>query len=181
MKGLKNLSHIKKPDIVDTTTPSEKLEEVGQAQDSANEDLNPIYDHRAFLSQADQKSQDDYDKTVLALSGGALGISFAFIKDLLSSTPVYKAALLTAWITWTLSLCIVLLSYFTSRKSIRKGIEQVDRELETGKPIEGHFGGVFAKITGGLNVTSGILFVIGIAFFIAFVYFNLGGINVKTK
>ena len=43
---------------------------------------NALQKYRDFLIAAEQKSQEDYDKTVIALSGGALGISFAFATDI---------------------------------------------------------------------------------------------------
>jgi hypothetical protein len=38
-------------------------------------------DYRSLLVQTWQKAQDDFDKAVLSLSGGALGVSFIFLKD----------------------------------------------------------------------------------------------------
>lgn len=47
-----------------------------------------LHDHFKFLRDADQQAQTDYEKTVLSLSGGALGISFAFVKDIVGSKPL---------------------------------------------------------------------------------------------
>jgi len=43
-----------------------------------------LQEYRTHLVAAEQKAQEDYDKTVISLSGGALGISFAFIVDCIS-------------------------------------------------------------------------------------------------
>ena len=60
-----------------------------------------LKEYRNWLIAAEQKAQEDFDKTVLSLSGGALGISFAFVKDIVGDQPLIKTKfLLTAWIAW---------------------------------------------------------------------------------
>ena len=57
--------------------------------------------YREWLVVAEQKSQENFDKTVLTLSGGALGISFAFLKDIVGPQPIILSVfLLTAWFAW---------------------------------------------------------------------------------
>jgi len=47
-----------------------------------NENMNEnLQEYRKHLVAAEQQVQADFDKTVLSLSGGALGISFAFVKN----------------------------------------------------------------------------------------------------
>lgn len=124
--------------------------------------------YRSLLISAEQKSQEDYDKTVIALSGGALGISFAFVKDIVGSqslaTPVWLCA---AWIAWGLSVTLVLTSFYFSHLALRKAIKQVDENLESlyNKPP----GGFFTRVTQVLNVLDGLLFLIGVAFMVIFV------------
>ena len=57
--------------------------------------------YRESLEALKQKSQDSYDKTVLSLSAGALGLSFAFVKDIVGSWPPQAYAwLFAAWVSW---------------------------------------------------------------------------------
>jgi hypothetical protein len=51
-----------------------------------NEDLEK---YRDYLIEAERQTQRDYDKTVVALSGGALGLSFVFIRDVIGQTIGY--------------------------------------------------------------------------------------------
>jgi hypothetical protein len=46
--------------------------------------------YRALLVQTWQKTQDDIDKAILSLSGGALGVSFVFLKDIVGPAGAHK-------------------------------------------------------------------------------------------
>ncbi len=62
-------------------------------------------DYRHQLVILEQQSQTNFDKTLLTLAGGALGVSFAFVKDFLGGRPPTLAVLLlVAWLCWVLSL-----------------------------------------------------------------------------
>jgi len=69
-------------------------------------------DDRNILIAAEQKSQDDYDKTLVSLSGGALGISFVFIEQIIGDNKVISEwILISAWSVWCFSLasiCILI-------------------------------------------------------------------------
>lgn len=45
---------------------------------------------REHLVSAEQKSQEDLDKALLSLSGGALGVSLIFLKDVIGQGPQVK-------------------------------------------------------------------------------------------
>jgi len=130
--------------------------------------MNDTY--RDSLVQAELKSQDDYDKTIVSLSGGALGISVVFVKDIIGETePTIVWALVTAWAIWAASICAVIGSYFSSRMALRNAILRHDQKKKD-KIIDS----CSAKLTSFLNAVSGILFVVGIIFFIIFSANNLG-------
>ncbi len=129
-------------------------------------------DYRQHLVLAEQKAQEDYDKTVLSLSGGALGISFAFIEKILGPGNITSLSYLKcAWLLWGLSITAVLSSYFFSRLALRKAINQVDANevAQVRKP-----GGWLAWLTEVLNVTSGLCFLVGVVLITTFATSNLG-------
>lgn len=127
-------------------------------------------EYRNALIAAEQKSQDDYDKTIVTLSGGALGISVVFIKDIIGSTdPISVWAVITAWSLWAASITSVVISYYLSREALRATILQTDKN-----DFSGGVGGCAAKATQIFNAISGILFVVGIVFLIIFTANNLG-------
>ena len=127
-------------------------------------------EYRNGLIAAEQKSQDDYDKTIVSLSGGALGISLLFIKDIIGkSEPVLVWAVVTAWGLWAASIASVVISYFLSRMALRKAIMQVDNN-----DFSEGVGGCAAVATQIFNAISGILFIVGIVFLIVFSSNNIG-------
>jgi hypothetical protein len=127
--------------------------------------------YRDHLIAAEQKAQEDFDKTVLSLSGGALGVSFAFTKEIVGKPPFKHPQLLfLAWVCWGLSVFIVLASYFASHLALRKAVKQVD----SGLPKHGRVGGIYDLITANLNALGAVLFLVGVILIIAFAYFNVG-------
>ena len=130
-----------------------------------------IQEYRSLLISAEQKAQEDYDKTVLSLSGGALGISFAFVKDIVGDQPVvYPRLLLASWIVWGISIACVLASFFFSQQALRQTIKQVDED----KIREQSPGGVYSWITATLNALGGLLFLVGVVLIVLFASHNLG-------
>jgi hypothetical protein len=129
-----------------------------------------VADYRGLLTQTEQQSQAQYDKTVLALSGGGLGLSFAFIKDVIGAQHiVHGGCLLAAWIGWGLSSTAVLVSFLTSQLALRKAIKQLDREkLKMERP-----GGLYDLFTAFLNAFGLVLFLFGLGMMIFFLNFNL--------
>ena len=58
-----------------------------------------ISDYRKGLQALEQKMQSEYDKAVMALSGGALGVSMTFLKDVVLNQGVHGGNfLLWSWI-----------------------------------------------------------------------------------
>ena len=134
-------------------------------------------EYRQHLMLAGQKSQDDYDKTTIALSGGALGISFAFLKDFLGSGPIDNVCLLlVSWIAWGASVAGVLASFYTSHLALRETMNQVD----DGRIAKEKPGGVYTTITARLNLFAGILFLIGVFFMVWFMSVNLSNRRVDN-
>jgi hypothetical protein len=131
---------------------------------------NNLDEYRNLLIQADQKAQDDYDKTVIALSSGALGVSFAFIKDIVGSSNWKDPNLLLfSWICWGTSVTLVLISYYFSQQALRRAITQIDAKVIRKERV----GGLFSIITSICNALQGLLFIVGVILIVIFVSSNL--------
>ena len=116
-------------------------------------------DYRTQLLDYAKQSQTDYDSTLITLSGGALGISFAFVNQFIGDAPIVGFPLLVvAWICWVISLIAVLLSFYTSNRALHKVVESID----SGQPLTARPGGRLDKVTAWLNGISGVLFVVGV-------------------
>ena len=151
----------------------------GIAKEAAAEKAKAVdySEYRQHLMLAGQKSQDDYDKTTIALSGGALGISFAFLKDFLGTGQIENVCLLlVSWIAWGFSTAAVLVSFYTSHLALRETMDQVD----DGRIAKEKPGGVYTTITARLNLSAGILFLVGVFFMVWFMSVNLSNRRVDN-
>jgi len=130
-----------------------------------------LTDYRKHVMLAEQQAQEDFDKTVITLSGGALGVSFAFIGNVIRDKPLINGSFLFyAWWSWAASVSVVLVSYFLSIRSLRTALRQAyDGSLYSRRP-----GGTFAIATDVCNVIGGILFFVGVLLMAVFVRSNLG-------
>jgi len=134
----------------------------------AEKELTPeMQEYRRTLEKLEQDSQVDYDKAILALSGGALGISFAFFKDISARLPTTHASfLLVAWVCWAFSVTAALLSFYTSIQAMRKTIKQIDAGKHPDAEKTNAPTNFFNKLAGGL-------FVLGVFSAIIFLYQTL--------
>jgi hypothetical protein len=136
-----------------------------------------LSEYRDLLVSAEKDSQEQFDKTVLSLSGGALGISFVFLKDVVGSSPVLKPSLLmVSWFAWGLSTIVVLASFYLSHLALRRAIVQVD----SGAMGKQRAGGWFSIATAILNASRAILFFVGVCFITAFASANLSTRGVQN-
>lgn len=125
--------------------------------------------HREFLQDTEQRAQAAFDKTLVSLSGGALGVSFAFVRQFIGDGQVSMPTLLvSAWVCWTASLAAVLSSHFFSALAMRKAIARVDQK-EDGE----EFGGRLDTMVAVLNAVGGLLFLIGLVVITVFAYNNM--------
>ena len=114
-------------------------------------------------------AQMDYDKLVITLSGGALGVSFTFLKDVAKQHPLsHTGVLFGAWVSWGLSVACILASLYTGILAHRRAVRQVD----AGTIYKQRPGGLLDFLTTLLNPTAGLLFILGLVFIIRFVYLN---------
>ena len=151
-----------KPNRPNNTNASSEL----QNSKLDNEDLK---NYRDFLVKADHQASLNYDKAVMTLAGGALGISITFLKDIVPyPLPETKILLYISWISLSVSLASILVSYLFSMASLRKAMRQVD----DGTIYSKNGGGVFAGITVGLRILATIGFVTGVVGFVWFALAN---------
>jgi hypothetical protein len=123
-----------------------------------------------MLESLEQASQQSYDKAVLTLSGGAIGVSFAFVSNIVSRPAVVRPAwLLVAWLSWGLSVTSVLFSFYFSHRALRHAINEVyDGTHRNEHPV-----GFCDRITGALNALGGVLFLFGVISIVVFAQLNM--------
>ena len=122
------------------------------------------------LEETSHRMQSEFDKAVLALSGGALGISMTFLKDIVLARGIHDGeALWLAWCFWGASVTCTLISFYTSAAAFRKAIKQ----LRAGRHHEESPGGSFDCFTKVLNFLAGGFFVAGVVSIVIFAATNL--------
>lgn len=125
---------------------------------------------RASTTATIVKAQEDYDRTLLTLSGGSMALSLTFLDSVAPLSMAHgQKALLLAWISWSLSLVATLFSHYCGGIALRRALEQVDAEDH----MTGRFGGRADNIVGKLNLSAGLLFTLGLGAMICFVSINL--------
>jgi hypothetical protein len=136
----------------------------------SNEFRKNLTAYRQSLIASEQAMQGEYDKSVMTLSGGALGISFAFLKDIVGVAVLsHGNVLLGAWILWGLSISFVLASFFTSTKALRKAVLDTDYQ-DIYMTLANS---CWATVTKWLNALGGVCFFVGVILLVVFVAYNL--------
>lgn len=137
-------------------------------------DSNNTY--RDSLLSAEQKISESYDKTLITLSGGALGLTITFIKEIVGPSEIVCANYaLIAWVSWAVSLSCLLFALLLGVYAFRHARENLDaNKLNVQNP-----GGFYSSATRFLNIVGGILFIAGVVYFVYFSYLNLAVTNVR--
>lgn len=143
-------------------------EETKAPQDETTDFEKQLQIHRDKLQTGESDNQREYDKAVIALSGGALGISIGLLKDVFARDAVTGTGfLLTAWILWTISLTATLYSFYFSAKAFREELKRLD-DSTIYLPNRNWW----TTLTEYFNAASGILFIVGIVSIICFLVRN---------
>lgn len=112
---------------------------------------------RNLLEQLSQEAGRSYDRTLIALSGGALAVTFGVADKLLvASEAGSRFWLLGAWVFWWAALLTILASFLTSMKAMQKAIDEFDDGLDLDR-----YGDPWDSITRWLNYFAALFFVVG--------------------
>lgn len=142
--------------------------------------MSDLTSYRDQLVQAYMEESKAFDKAVMTLSGGTLGLSLTFIKDVVREPrPGTITLLALAWTALGFSIVAILISMLTSQGALRKAIQQVDEGQR--KDLQVQPGGWRSWLTSGLNVGAGMGFVLGVVFLAWFAIANMATLVSSTK
>ncbi len=133
-----------------------------------NEEATPDLTYRDWLVKAHHTASQDFDKALMTLAGGALGISLAFIHDV-APHPHSKWLIATGWGSLALSLLLIITSYLTSQEALWQAIGAVDNPDKEPRPDR------FGRATAVINWASAGCFIIGVVFVVIFAVYSLSG------
>lgn len=113
---------------------------------------------------------DNYNKFLITLSSGSIAISLTFTSCMLQSKQFCGTYWIHgAWVLWIVTICLNLVSFFTTAKSHEKVIEQINKgTVDTEKK-----GGVWTSITSVVDISAGFSFLIAIISFCIFGFLNI--------
>jgi len=142
--------------------------------------MNEAFEQEIYLktrqsyNEAELEVSGRYDKWILTLSGGALGLSIAFIEKIAKNpTPDTLFWLKISWGCLVISLLTALLSLVTSQSAIRENREELDSAHSEKRAPNLIFPRWFSCITNGLNWGSLLLFILGVTFLCVFSFKNI--------
>ena len=150
----------------------------------AKERCEKFSDYLNELYSREMSNSKDYDKAILTLSTAALGLSLAFIKDVVPLADASaKLLLYISWGLFAFAIVLVITSYFTSQKGIHEQVGLVNQYIANGNEDIFSYDNLFGRFTVYLNFASGAVFVVAIGLTVAFVFINIQKVSniVSTK
>jgi uncharacterized BrkB/YihY/UPF0761 family membrane protein len=117
---------------------------------------------RKRLTDLHEKATDAFDRAVMTLAGGALGISLAFVHDV-APKPRHTWVMGLSWLFFALSLLLILGSFLTSERATVSMVDKWDREEEIER----------GKWTDYLNWGAAGALILGVILLVIFAWLNL--------
>jgi hypothetical protein len=129
---------------------------------------------RQSYDTAELEVSGRYDKWILTLAGGALGLSITFIEKIAKApTPETLCWLKGAWFFLIAALLLALVSLVTSQSAIRENRSELDAANTEGRAPELKFPKWWTTLTNWLNWTSLASFIIGASLLCTFSFKNI--------
>ncbi|WP_376693086.1 hypothetical protein [Wenzhouxiangella sp. EGI_FJ10409] len=137
-----------------------------------------LKDYRSDLTNTLRFLNEAYDKMLLTLAGGALGLSIVFLKDILVVEALKSPLLLIwAWGLFIFSLAGVLGRLLFGIEAYRKALRQVD----DGTIRQARPGGFYSIASRSLHISAALSLIAGFICIAAFAYKNVGEANAERK
>lgn len=124
-------------------------------------------EHRRHLVEALHAASQDFDRAIMTLAAGALGLSIVFVHNV-APEPKRTSLLGWSWGLFAFSLLAIVISFLTSQAALRWEIDHfTDRE-------RGEYpGGNAGRATSILNIAAGGSFILGVLTLAWFAFVNL--------
>jgi len=139
-------------------------------------DAKAFLDHRQRLDELRVSQITAFDKAVLSLSTGAIGLSLLILQWISGrQNPVEMWAIGFAWVLLLLAILANLTSYHMSFEDVSREIAKIDRDIEAGRRLS-EDGNIFRTATLFFNRASLACFAVGTILLFWFAYSNaIGG------
>lgn len=132
-----------------------------------------VVEARDKLAETDFKLGEAYDKHLLTLASGALGLTLLFVEKI-ASDPSWKFFLVASWVTFAACILSCLIAMHLSQLAIRREAE-INEDSFQYPPSEYDGDNAYIPIVMNLNRAALVLFILGVALFILFAALNQRG------
>lgn len=119
-------------------------------------------------------NSEAYDKAILSLSSALLGVSLAFIKDIVHlGQACHKELLYFSWYLFAAAIIITLISFIMSNLGIKKQLKYAEKYYLEGESEYLKKLNIYARLTEVVNILSGGCFVGAVILTVLFVTRNI--------
>ncbi len=136
-------------------------------EDEARQEYISYY---RYLLDLQCEATRSFDKAMLTLSGGALGLSLVFIRDI-AQHPVHTNWVIASWVLFGLSLLFTLISFRTAKIMLQKRRIAAGQEYR-GKPVDTSWS-KWDLVTTWLNRMTMVSFFLGTITLAVFIRLNM--------
>ncbi len=149
------------------------------------EDVEYFKDYRKQLQKVVDKSEDEFEKRLLYIAAGALGLSLSFITDIVTiSQSTCLWMLIAGWGLLIVCILINLLSHIGSKNKANESIDLIDAFLTSGESDNSSLIDAINKKNSKTELVNKVtvwsLF-LGIVFIVTFASINLLQNNTSNK
>ena len=136
-------------------------------------DVQALLDHRKQLDDLRINQITSYDKALLWLSTGGIGLSLLVLQSVTErQRPAELFAIVLCWLFFAAAIVLNLMSYQTSFEDVTKEISKIDADIAAGRYVSEE-GNLFRSLTVWLNRLTLFCFGSGTMMLFYFTYKNV--------
>jgi len=156
---------------------------MGSSNDPAQTLNDLLYVEQQKQARLDfQTTSDDFDKNLLAVSSGALGLSLSFIKDIVPlDKALYLFVLYFSWCSFALAILITIASYLFALAALRTHLKILDEYYRDGEEATRTKANGFTKLVRATRYAAGGAFLLGLLLTLVFCIVNVSNMSGRAK
>lgn len=146
--------------------------------DNSTDTRQRLYEeYKAELISKQIANSTTYDNSILTLSSAFLGLSIAFIKDVVApSSAILLCVLFAAWICFCMAIIITIFSFMIGQAGLKFLLASAERYYIQGNPEAFHESDKVSRRIDVTNYLHGGMFVLGTILIVIFVIANFSRI-----
>lgn len=134
--------------------------------------------HEQFIAEVNKRElagSDNFDKSILTLSSGGLGLSLSFLRDMGGQAVTLPWLLYCSWLMFVVATVSTMASFLVSAKALDHQKDVARRAYLEGNSEAFSEANIWDQCTRGLNLASAVAFFCALGMTIGFVITNVEG------